>query len=147
MAHIHGFDYYILSNSDIFFDSTLRLLSKYLNSNTRRSICLGRYEYRDQLKRLQSCRLSPCTRNGLSQDSWIFHIDHLPTIQKGSTLNFPLGKRRCDNRIAQLLQEMRLTPINPCRTIRSYHFHTCGYRTYSHKDAIRGAILRVKPRH
>lgn len=139
--------YYILSNSDIFFDSTLKLLPNYTHAKKRFSICLGRYEYNKNIQRLHQCNMTHSIKYGWSQDAWIFHSCHLPIIQgkyKNMT-QFHLGKPGCDNRIAKLLEDMGLRPINPCKKLKSYHYHSCGYRTYSNRDRIPGATKCIMP--
>ena len=139
--------YYILSNSDMFYNYSLNSLPKIINLHKKYSICLGRYEYTRNTKSLRLCSVGNITKAGGSQDTWIFYSAHLPTLNEkfSKQLSFQLGQIRCDNRIAYILKDMGLTPINPMNYIKSYHLHTSAYRTYNKHNAIPGAILSVKP--
>lgn len=140
-------DSFVLSNSDIFFNGSLRFLPKYLNSKTKFGLCLGRYEYQTDCRNLRRCVMTETTRWGQSQDTWIFHSSHMPVLTErfARQLNFALGKPRCDNRIARIIQDMGLKSINPMKTIKTFHYHSSNYRTYSYKECVPGAILTVRP--
>ena len=60
-----------------------------------------------------------------SQDVWVFY--GRPVILGAS---FHLGIPGCDNRIAKVIEDAGYTVINPSKTIRSYHLHASGFRTY-----------------
>lgn len=80
-----------------------------------------------------------------SQDSWIF-IGR-PSI---AGAEFHMGIPGCDNRIAKLIEESGYTVINPSITIRSYHLHASGFRTYGtgrgvKTEAIPGPYRFIKP--
>lgn len=139
--------YYILSNSDMFYNYSLNTLPKIINLHKKHSICLGRYEYTRNTKSLRLCPVSHITKAGGSQDTWIFYSAHMPTLNErfSKQLSFQLGQIRCDNRIAYILKDMGLSPINPMKQLKSYHLHTSAYRTYNRNNAIPGAILTVKP--
>ncbi len=109
-------DINIISNSDIFFDETLKLLSNIKenecyalsrwNMNPNGSITL--FERRD------------------SQDVWVFR-GHVPDSIPG---NFSLGKPGCDNRIAHEIQSANYRIYNPCLSIRTIHFHNTEVRNF-----------------
>lgn len=60
-------------------------------------------------------------------------------------MDFQLGKPGCDNRIAYLFKDAGLLPINPCKKIKSYHYHSSGFRTYTQKERIPRPYLLVPP--
>lgn len=122
-------DIFILANSDIHFDNSLRLLNSV--DLTRRAICLTRYE---------NNRLHKCPKE--SQDVWIINKAHIPE-QLIALSGFTLGVPGCDNRIAYLLKENGLEPYNPCIDIKCYHIHASNHRTYQAADTVQGPYLLV----
>jgi hypothetical protein len=118
----------ILSNSDIYFDDTLKLLNNTNYDNI--FIALSRYEH-DKLY-----------NKALSQDSWIFMSPLKVNIKN---LGFCFGILGCDNRIAYIAHEHKYKVINPSKTIKSHHLHDSKYRTYSIKDRVKGLYLSVSP--
>ncbi len=66
-----------------------------------------------------------------SQDSWIFRNFILP-----GNYEIKLGIPGCDNKIAYELNEAGHILRNPSKSIKSYHFHKSGYRTYKEEDRI-----------
>ena len=86
--------YNIISNSDIFFDDSLKLLYN-INFNEKVCIALTRHESNDTKKII---RFREEKYIGCSQDVWIFkgHID----IDNLDLINFYFGIPGCDNRFA-----------------------------------------------
>lgn len=81
---------------------------------------------------------------GDSQDAWIFRGPVSSVVA-----DFPLGVYDCDNKIAWELQQAGYRVLNPALSLRSYHHHQCGYRSYEQKPApdygIRPPFLYVEP--
>jgi hypothetical protein len=135
-------DINILSNSDIFFDNSLKFTEKILKTNVLLSLL--RWEF-GVVPKIEIMR-SDC------QDTWIW-------IGKMKELNysdFYLGKLGCDNRIAWEFQNVGYHLLNPCTIIKTYHYHTSNIRTYeqtivgqqSHdknKDVIKPPYQYVRP--
>jgi len=114
----------IISNSDIYFDSTLELLKEY----DFESKCLALTRYDDNKLKFKSN----------SQDSWIFQS---PINIDLSNLNFKFGHPGCDSRINQIIKDSGYHIINPCLSIKTHHLHSSGIRNYTEKNRIGGKYL------
>lgn len=108
-------DYNVIANSDIYFDETLKLVNQY---NPNYCLALTRWEVEKTGIRFLNRRDS--------QDVWIF---------KGKARDvkgdFGLGVPGCDNAIAFRFEQAGYKVINPSRTIKTYHLHQSGVRTYN----------------
>jgi hypothetical protein len=62
---------------------------------------------------------------GDSQDTWVFR-GHV----REANGDFPLGAWDCDNKIAWELERAGFEVRNPALSLRTYHIHHCGYRSY-----------------
>jgi hypothetical protein len=115
----------ILSNSDIYFDDTLKhLISKDM---TNTMIALSRYDGEEVM--------------GIySQDSWMFKSPLNIDLEK---VNFQFGILGCDNVFANVVSVSGYNVVNPCKTIISHHLHNSGYRTYSLRDQLKGNYTLV----
>jgi hypothetical protein len=114
----------IISNSDIYFDNTLRYLINY-NMN-HKVLALSR----NDMMRLDS------------QDSWIFKAPLRININQ---CNFHFGILGCDNRFARICRDGNNIIINPSKTIKTYHVHKTQYRTYNNKNRIKGLYYFIEP--
>ena len=117
-------DINIISNSDIFFDQTLRLV---FNMDKNTVYAISRWEVEsDGSKRMFD-------NTGGSQDSWVFRGIPRKTL-RGDIL---IGVDGCDNRLAYcLINEAGYRVINPVRFIHANHVHLSKHRTYNHNDAF-----------
>lgn len=118
----------ILSNCDIWFDSTIKLVNNYdMNSNV---IALARYDAnKDGSYKLFN--------RPDSQDCWIFKNP----ISLQYDYDFELGKGGCDNRIAWIIDNsiknsIKYNIVNPATTIKSYHEHISNIRNWQNKDIL-----------
>lgn len=120
-------DINIICNSDIFFDETIGLV-KNIGLNTL--YALSRWEWHNGTSKLRELRNS--------QDVWIFRgpVENVD----GS---FQLGKPFCDNRIAFEFNRAGYKVVNPSRSIKSYHFHSSGIRSYNGTEKVEGNYLFV----
>jgi hypothetical protein len=124
-------DTVVVSNSDIYFDSSLSNLGV-LDSNT--CVTLTRYEdgtlYTDDLKG--------------SQDSWIF----TSPIRVPEKSDFFFGIPGCDNHILYLLKNIGYHIENFCYDIKSHHLHSSAFRTATQKDRIGDRLVYhyIEPR-
>ena len=80
-----------------------------------------------------------------SQDAWVILSDSVrsrngPSALPYAVFDFPLGKAGCDNAFAAHLLRQRFSLFNPSLSVKSYHLHTSGVRTYSKADAIRSDL-------
>ena len=135
----------IIANSDIYFstDSLQRIVEFYTNpANAQTCMALSRWEVQDHAQR-ESATLWD---HRDSQDVWIFRGK--PDVPGA---DFTLGVPGCDNRIAKVILDAGYTVINPSRTIKSYHLHASGHRTYGtgrggvKRDVIPGPYHFIQP--
>lgn len=116
----------ILSNSDIFFDTTLDHLETYDLNN--KVLALSRYNEGVLYDRHDS------------QDSWIFIS---PLNIDLNLCNFKFGTRGCDNSIAYTIKESGYDILNPSKTIITHHVHKTEFRTYP-SNVVPGPYHMVK---
>lgn len=118
----------IICNSDIFFDKTIDNI-RYMNlTESRRALCLLRYEY-DGEKSLKDCKLFGPRAD--SQDTWIFHSSNIPDSNFKKAFDFALGIPGCDNKMTYLFQVCGIECFNVPNHIRTYHYHRSQKRNYN----------------
>jgi len=128
----------ILSNSDIYFNETLSLVS---NLSKNIFYALLRYE-EDENNCFQIFSKDNIPRND-SQDSWIFKS---PLHVNVNRLNFEFGTLGCDNIFATIVSNNCNIQIrNPSLDIISIHVHTSNFRTYNEKNRIHGKYCLITP--
>ena len=129
-------DFSIIANTDICLDDSIRVLER-VDWSGKVALALSRWDVASD----GGCRVFD---RGDSQDCWIFRG---PVT--GVEGNFPLGVYDCDNKIAWELQQAGYRVLNPALSLRTYHHHQCGYRSYEQKPApdygIRPPFLYVEP--
>lgn len=64
-------------------------------------------------------------RSAWSQDAWVFN-----GLPPDIDAPFPMGVPGCDNALAALLTSAGMMVLNPSETIKAYHVHISGHRTY-----------------
>ena len=112
----------VLTNNDMFFDSTLLKLENYNMNN--KFLALMRHEI---VNNKFSCDIQSRSKHiSNSQDSWILKTP----IKVPKESDFHLGIPGCDNYIAYLLSNKGYQVSNPCFDIKSYHLHMTNKRTY-----------------
>jgi hypothetical protein len=129
-------DISIIANTDIAVDESLRLLRKY-DWAERTVLALSRWDVlADGTVKL--------FEQGDSQDCWIFKGKVPEEIGR-----FPIGVYDCDNKIAWELRQAGYRVLNASLSLRTYHHHLSGYRSYEQKPApdygIRPPFLYVEP--
>ncbi|MEY3228561.1 MAG: hypothetical protein RLZZ536_3180 [Planctomycetota bacterium] len=129
-------DFSVIANTDICIDNSIRMLER-IDWSGKVALAISRWDVAGD------GRCSVFDR-GDSQDCWIFRG---PIT--GVEGNFPLGVYDCDNKIAYELQQAGYRVLNPALSLRTYHHHQCGYRSYEQKPApdygIRPPFLYVEP--
>ena len=139
--------YYILANSDIFFDETISKLlvadihctHDALTTTTtnmvinKKMFALLRYEYNGQNIQ-QSTLFGPRFD---SQDTWIFHSSNSIQEPYEKIFNFQFGQPGCDNKMLYLMKILGYEIYNDPQFIKTYHYHSNPTREYSGKDAIK----------
>jgi hypothetical protein len=126
--------YLVLLNSDICFaDSALPNMRRSELHVKKQSIALLRYEYNPEYPE-SSLMFGPRFD---SQDTWIFHSNHVVSPSAEHIFNFEFGRPGCDNKIIYLLSILGYEVINDPRCIQTYHIHTSKQRSYSMKDSLK----------
>lgn len=128
------FAYYVLCNSDIFFDQTLNNLRRSSLNKTKSMYALTRYEYREN-KEPELFEHGHARAD--SQDTWIIHHNYLPSDT--STLNIKLGIPGCDNKITWLMDKLDYKLFNVPSKIKTYHHHD------ERKDRHSGRTDTIRP--
>lgn len=124
-----------LANLDIFFDDSLELLHRIDMQNEKLAIFLSRYEMDDDGAVTQ--RTIDEYAAGFSHDAFIWPSP-LPNAQEMySYINYTQGLPGCENRFMWAMEHIAgLKVINPSRSIRSYHLHNSGERSYNQKHRV-----------
>ena len=115
----------IVSNADIYFDQSLKLLNNF--DLTNKFLSLTRWEV------LATGKLFPIFLSHagpFGADTWIFNSP----IEKFQDLNFGLGTSDCDFRIIYQAYKSNLTVLNPCLDIKCCHMHLSNIRHYPIED-------------
>ena len=114
--------YKIIANGDIFFKEQD---IKNIHSNLKKHECyaLSRWDIHSWGAKLWE--------HWDSQDAWIFKGD----IRKGN-YDYLMGIAGCDNKITYELEGAGYKVKNPSKTIKSYHLHITGERTYDKGETI-----------
>jgi hypothetical protein len=136
--------FYILSNSDIFFDENINNLRRTTISSEKSMFALNRREYFLETP-LDNCELRIMAN---SQDTWIIHSNFNLSKEEREKCNFNLGKVYCDNRIARIFRDLDYIVYNDPSLIPTYHYHTSEIRNYSsdiETDLIKGKIAFIAP--
>lgn len=134
--------YLILTNVDIFFDSTLGNLMISNLCFEKSVITQLRFEYRgdDNMDTpIQNLPLKDSQIFGPrfdSQDTWIFHSNNFIRKSEEKAFTFEFGKPGCDNKTIYLLSILGYKLYNDPVFVKTYHNHKSNQRDYSIKDSI-----------
>jgi hypothetical protein len=128
----------VISNSDIYMDSTLRLL--YSIDLERKFLALLRYDVPESGEpKLFGPRPD-------SQDTWIFWSSSIDFPISQEDFNFSFGVPGCDNAITVAMLRKKFGIYNPALSIRTYHLHSSNIRTYNTADVIdKPMFLYIEP--
>ena len=82
-----------------------------------------------------------------SQDSWIVTSNSVKArTWNFGDLGFPFGKNGCDNAINVEMLRQKFLIGNPAYSIRTFHVHSSGYRTYNPQDIVdKPVFLHISP--
>lgn len=122
----------IMVNSDMFITDTNQFVDYFRKTNFNRKICLAltRYEWTPHGSTLKMANDS--------QDTWAFCGSPLFKTET----EYTMGIAGCDNKLAYELNSKGYRLINPCKLIKTYHFHKTNVRNYISSD---GSVKRVPP--
>jgi len=79
-----------------------------------------------------------------SQDTWVIRVADIQSrgaAKIAASLDFNFGRMGCDNAVALEMLRHRFTVINPCLTMKTWHFHASGARTYNKEDIVERPVL------
>lgn len=137
-------DYVLFSNSDIYFNESLKYLWRVSMKESRYFFALLRW---DQPATDDRPPIIFGPRSD-SQDSWICARDSLDFVVDNEEFGFPFGKSGCDNAISLLMLRKKCNVVNPAYTIRTIHLHNSSVRTYDPKDVLyKPYYLYIDPTH
>lgn len=124
-------DWNIISNTDIYFDSTIGLLNKYNQPKTL--VALTRWDITEN-------NTVKFLNRADSQDTWAIkgHVDILCG-------NFNMGTPGCDNVIAQCFFKSGWKVINPSKSIKTYHLHSSNIRNYTSSQRLPPPYKLIPP--
>lgn len=129
----------ILSNSDIYFNNTLKNIHNNLLEELH-VLALSRHNI-NKKKRLQIEKYHP-----VSQDSWAWkgNMEILKDDKHYNNDGIKLGYWGCDNYVASLFKRSGYTVSNPCKSIICTHLHKDkNMRVITNKDRYEGEYLSV----
>lgn len=132
--YVNDNDINIILNSDCYLDKdNIELIKKYINKDD--AFLLSRWDILS-FKPFKSEHFNTINKddNGCSQDVWIFK----GKTKQGLNGNFEMGRAGCDNAIAYEFDSAGYNVSNPSFTIKAYHYHLSGIRTYG--DYVIGEI-------
>ena len=128
----------ILSNSDIYFDNTLKKINNKLIYNN----CFALLRYDIDINRNKKIFTRFDLPRDDSQDCWIFRS---PLNIDLKNLDFSFGTLGCDSIFAFYISQSGLKLSNPSLDIISIHLHNSEIRTYHVDICIHGKYCLVKP--
>ena len=121
----------IISNSDIWFDATLKHLWRIALAQQQMFLALLRWE--DKGSDSEAVLFGPRSD---SQDTWILARDSVTFEPTEDDFGFPFGKSGCDNALALIMMRKKYIVTNPAYTIKTYHIHSTNIRNYDPKDVL-----------
>jgi len=82
-----------------------------------------------------------------SQDTWVVSSNAVKAVEwDWAALDIPFGKGGCDNAITVEMFKKRFLIGNPALTLKTYHLHASGDRSYNPRDIVnRPAYLHIHP--
>lgn len=134
----HYSGYWVVINSDIFFDDTLKALRKTNIHNLRKIWALMRWNLPDSYTPNINETLPTIldTPSGDTQDCWIFHSNHAIDAHAIKLLDFGFGVPGCDNKLIYVAHVLGFDIVNAPNLIHSYHYHTSQHRNYTNANRI-----------
>ena len=82
-----------------------------------------------------------------SQDTWVISSNAVKAIKwDWAALQFPFGQGGCDNAITLELFRKKFLVANPALTMKTYHLHSSGIRTYDPRNVVeKPTFLYIQP--
>jgi len=127
----------VVANADIAFDESLAAAAGLFGSGSRPLlVALSRWD--DPSGPSMEGRVDPTRWRfySHSQDTWMFIGGGLPPFEAGFTLGIPA----CESRLAYEAFRAGVAVLNPALSVRTWHHHASGTRTWKLADAYRGPL-------
>ncbi|MFM8415427.1 MAG: hypothetical protein ACKOCX_11970 [Planctomycetota bacterium] len=126
-----------IANADIAFDESLHAAADLLR-RTERPLLVALTRWDDASGPSMEGRVDPRRWRfySQSQDTWLFVAGALPAFEAGFTLGIPA----CENRLAYEAFRAGIAVANPALSVRSWHHHASGTRSWKLTDAYRGPL-------
>lgn len=142
-------DINIIANADIYFDNTIE---KANDIDQNECFALTRWEFINGNVITFNQRHGKPSPPEWSQDAWIFKGSIDPkdfyrveaiNLETRTVENIPfeLGIPGCDNKLAAMLRERKVSVTNPSQSIRAIHVHEDNHRVYPRYQILKG----IKP--
>jgi hypothetical protein len=130
--HGSGLDAIVaLANADIYFGE--ELAEAWRIQWEDRAVCLLRWD--DEGNGPARARLFGPRAD--SQDTWMFSAASVAARRwPWKDVDIPLGKPGCDNAILYPLLQQRFLLSNPALSLKTYHLHNSGVRSYQKSDVV-----------
>lgn len=127
----------VIANSDIAFDESVRLAAPLVAGDRPVLIALTRWD--DAAGPSMEGRIEPTAWRfySHSQDAWMFVAGRLPEFPA----DFLLGIPGCESRMAYEAAAAGVRIVDPALSLRTWHLHASGTRTWTRRQAYRGPML------
>lgn len=127
-----------IANADIAFDATLNAAAELLG-RFGRPVLVALTRWDDPSGPSMEGRVDARQWRfySQSQDTWLFIGGGLPDFEAGFTLGIPA----CENRLAYEAYRAGIAVVNPALSVRTWHHHASGTRSWKLADAYRGPLL------
>jgi hypothetical protein len=120
----------IFANSDIYMDESWEIVWSVEMRNVFLSLLRWDVEEIDGEGKLFGPRPD-------SQDTWAILSDTVKKLTwSWESLMFPFGQAGCDNAINIEMFRQKCLVVNPAYSIKTYHYHTSGIRSYDPLDVV-----------
>ena len=131
----------VIANSDIYLDSSLRILWSVVMKNT--FLSLLRWNQSEDLE-FPPELFGP---RDDSQDTWIVDSNSVKDrTWNWDDMDIRFGQNGCDNVVNIEMLKQKFSVANPCMSVTTHHLHGSEYRTYEPTDIIyRPSIMYLKP--
>jgi hypothetical protein len=128
-------DIHILTNLDIFFDDSVKLLDQMKDKDF---ITLTRWDINAKTKQAKFFNVN------CSQDTWIWK-NEIDFDNTNLDLTYNLGTPGCDNAICGEFHENGYRVLNPSLSVKTFHLHEDKSRSYTDDDVVRKKLYLLYP--
>lgn len=127
----------VIANSDIACDPSLLLAAPIVAGARPVMVALTRWD--DAAGPSMEGRVDPTDWRfySHSQDAWVFVAGRLPEFPA----DFLLGIPGCESRLAFAAAAAGVAVVDPALSVRTWHLHASGTRTWTRRQAYRGPLL------